>query len=286
MQKVKRDLELVVISDVHLGTYGSRAEELTNYLNSINPKILVLNGDFIDIWQFNKHYFPTSNMQVIKTITSMLSNGTTIYYITGNHDEMLRKFNGFSIGEFHIVNKLVLNLEAGKAWLFHGDVFDTAMKHSKWLAKLGGKGYDLLIILNNVVNWVSEKFGRGRVSLSKKVKDSVKGVLKYVNNFEETAAEIAIENGFDFVVCGHIHQPAIKDIHIKDKKVMYLNSGDWIENLTALEYTNKEWKLNRYNEKEYLMNQLDLRNHKENFKEALNYEALFKEVIQHATHVN
>ena len=137
MQKLKRDLELVVISDVHLGTYGSRAEELTNYLNAINPKILVLNGDFIDIWQFNKHYFPTSNMQVIKTITSMLSNGTTIYYITGNHDEMLRKFNGFSIGEFHIVNKLVLNLDAGKAWLFHGDVFDTAMKHSKWLAKLG-----------------------------------------------------------------------------------------------------------------------------------------------------
>jgi UDP-2,3-diacylglucosamine pyrophosphatase LpxH len=91
---------------------------------------------------------------------------------------------------------LVLNLDAGKAWLFHGDVFDTAMKHSKWLAKLGGKGYDLLIILNNVVNWVSEKFGRGRVSLSKKVKDSVKGVLKYVNNLEETAAEFSIENGY------------------------------------------------------------------------------------------
>ena len=107
----KKIIELVVISDVHLGTYGSRAEELNNYLNSINPKTLVLNGDFIDIWQFNKNYFPTSNMQVIKTITSMLTKGTTIYYITGNHDEMLRKFNGISLGQFHIVNKLVLELD-------------------------------------------------------------------------------------------------------------------------------------------------------------------------------
>lgn len=286
MQKEKRVVELVVISDVHLGTYGSRAEELNNYLNSINPKTLVLNGDFIDIWQFNKHYFPTSNMQVIKTITSMLSNGTAIYYITGNHDEMLRKFNGFSIGEFHIVNKLVLNLDAGKAWLFHGDVFDTAMKHSKWIAKLGGKGYDLLIALNTLVNWFSEKLGKGRVSLSKKVKDSVKGVLKHVNNFEETAAEIAIENAYDFVVCGHIHQPAIKEINLKAGKVMYLNSGDWIENLTALEYSNKEWTLKRYNENDYLNNHSDLKYQKDNFKEALNYESVFKEVIDHAKNVN
>jgi UDP-2,3-diacylglucosamine pyrophosphatase LpxH len=286
MQKEKREVELVVNSDVHLGTYGSRAEELNNYLNSINPTTLVLNGDFIDIWQFNKHYFPTSNMQVIKTITSMLSKGTTIYYITGNHDEMLRKFNGFSLGQFHIVNKLVLNLDAGKAWLFHGDVFDTAMKHSKWIAKLGGKGYDLLIALNTLVNWVSEKFGRGRVSLSKKVKDSVKGVLKYVNNFEETAAEIAIENGYDFVICGHIHQPALKQISVKQGKVMYLNSGDWIENLTALEYNEGNWILKRYDEKDYLKNHSALRNHKENFKEALNYESLLKEVINHAANVN
>jgi UDP-2,3-diacylglucosamine pyrophosphatase LpxH len=286
MRKEKRKVELVVISDVHLGTYGSRAEELTNYLNSIQPKTLVLNGDFIDIWQFSKHYFPTSNMQVIKTITSMLSNGTSIYYITGNHDEMLRKFNGFSLGEFHIVNKLVLNLDSGKAWLFHGDVFDTAMKHSKWIAKLGGKGYDLLIALNTVVNWFSEKLGRGRVSLSKKVKDSVKGVLKYVNNFEETAAEIAFENGYDFVVCGHIHQPAIKEMKVKDGKVTYLNSGDWIENLTALEYSNSSWSLVKYNPTDYADNHSDLRLHKEKFKNALDYEALFDDVISKTFKVN
>ncbi len=94
----------------------------------------MLNGDIIDNWQFRKHYFPTEHMQVIKEITSLLSNGTKVYYITGNHDEMLRKFKGFNIGLFEIQNKLILNLKTGKAWIFHGDVFDTAMKNSKWPA--------------------------------------------------------------------------------------------------------------------------------------------------------
>ena len=187
----KRKIELVVISDVHLGTYGARANELIQYLKSIQPEILVLNGDIIDIWQFSKRYFPESHMQVVKCITSMLSKGSKVYYVTGNHDEMLRKFKGFTLGNFQIVNKLVLPLSTGKAWIFHGDVFDTTMKHSKWVAKLGGKGYDLLILINTCINWVSQRLGRGKVSLSKKVKDSVKGVIKYVNNFEETAAEIA-----------------------------------------------------------------------------------------------
>ena len=181
---MRREVELVVISDVHLGTYGSRAEELVKYLRSIKPKTLVLNGDIIDIWQFSKRYFPGSHMQVIREITSFLSQGTMVYYVTGNHDEMLRKFTGFKIANFEIVNKIVLNLPTGRAWIFHGDVFDTTMRHSKWLAKLGGKGYDLLIMINTLMNWVSEKFGKGRISLSKKIKNSVKGVVSFVSNFE------------------------------------------------------------------------------------------------------
>ena len=242
----KRKLEIAVISDVHLGTYGSRPKELLNYLKTINSETLILNGDIIDIWQFNKRYFPKSHMKVIKYITSLLSKGTTVYYVTGNHDEMLRKFKGFKIGSFEIVNKLVLNLDGRKAWIFHGDVFDVTMKHSKWLAKLGGKGYDLLIMINTFINWVSSLFGFGKLSLSKKIKNSVKSAVKFINNFEETAAEIAIDNGYDYVVCGHIHQPEKRLIETKDGEVLYLNSGDWIENLTALEYKDKKWKLYEY----------------------------------------
>jgi UDP-2,3-diacylglucosamine pyrophosphatase LpxH len=275
---LKRKIEVVVISDVHLGTYGSNAKELVNYLESIEPEILILNGDIIDIWQFNKRYFPKSHMKVIQSITSLLTKGTKIHYITGNHDEMFRKFANFSIGNFHIQNKLVLKLDTGTAWIFHGDVFDTTMKHSKWVAKLGGKGYDLLILLNTFINWISVKLGREKISLSKKVKDSVKGIIKYVNNFETTAAEIAIENGYDYVVCGHIHQPQIKKIAVKDKEVTYLNSGDWVENATALEYSDGQWTLYKHQHTKAIIEE------KEDL--SLSYAQLFEEVIEKLTVIN
>lgn len=244
-----REVELVVLSDVHLGTYGCRAKELLNYLRTVRPRTLVLNGDIMDIWQFSKHYFPNTHMKVIKYITSMLSKGTKVYYITGNHDEMLRKFEGFELGNFKIVNKLVLDLGGQRAWIFHGDVFDVTMVHSKWLAKLGGKGYDLLIMINTVVNWFSEKLGMGRISLSKRIKNSVKSAVKHINNFEGIVIDIALLHGYDHVVCGHIHQPAMRTVDGSDgRSVLYLNSGDWIENLTALEYDLGKWRMYRYAE--------------------------------------
>lgn len=242
----KRKLDIVVISDIHLGTYGSKAKELLNYLKTIQPKTLILNGDIIDIWQFNKRYFPKSHMNVIKHITSLLSNGTKIYYVTGNHDEMLRKFKGFKLGSFEIVNKLTLTLNGEKAWIFHGDVFDVTMQHSKWLAKLGGKGYDALILLNTFINWISNLLGYGKLSLSKKIKNSVKSAVKFINDFEKTASDIAIDNNYNYVICGHIHQPEIREIENNKSKTIYLNSGDWIENLTALEYKKNKWSLYEY----------------------------------------
>lgn len=243
----KRKVEVLVLSDIHLGTFGCKAKELLRYLKTVQPKTLILNGDIIDMWQFNKHYFPTAHMKVIKHITSLLAAGTKVHYITGNHDEMLRKFKGFNLGGFEIVNKIVLELDGKKAWFFHGDVFDITMQHSKWVAKLGGWSYDLLILVNTFVNWVSERLGFGRLSLSKRVKNSVKGAIKHINNFEETVADLAIYNNYDYVVCGHIHQPVIRNISNKEgNEVTYLNSGDWVENLTALEYNKKEWRVYEY----------------------------------------
>ena len=245
----KRKLDIVVISDVHLGTYGCRAKELCRYLSTIDPNMLILNGDIIDVWQFSKKFWPKSHMQVLKQITSMLSLGVKVYYVTGNHDEILRRFENFSLGDFHIVNKLVIHHDDGlKSWIFHGDVFDVTMKHSKWLAKLGAVGYDTLILINAVINWLSEKLGKGKVSLSKKIKNSVKSAVKFINNFEVTAAEIAIQKGYNYVVCGHIHQPNKKIIESNIGKVVYLNSGDWVEHLTALEYSQNEWSIYTYSQ--------------------------------------
>ncbi|AUC22591.1 UDP-2,3-diacylglucosamine hydrolase [Polaribacter sejongensis] len=279
----KRKLDYVVISDVHLGTYGCRAKELLNYLKTIQPKVLILNGDIIDIWQFNKRYFPKSHMNVIKHITSLLSKGTTIYYITGNHDEMLRKFKGFQLGNFKILNKVVLNIDDKKAWIFHGDVFDITMKHSKWLAKLGGKGYDFLILINTFINWISKLFGYGKLSLSKKIKNSVKSAVKFIDNFEKTASDIAIENEYNYVICGHIHQPEIREIENQKGKTTYLNSGDWIENLTALEYKNRKWSLYEYTNDEIAQNtekklsKNELKNANKEEKNNFLFEELLKE---------
>lgn len=242
----KRPVDLVVLSDVHLGTYGCHAKELLHYLATIKPKILILNGDIIDIWQFRKSYFPKSHLKVIKKLLDFSAKGTKVYYITGNHDEMLRKFADTTMGNFSIVNKVVLELDGKKAWFFHGDVFDSSVHSAKWIAKLGGLGYDYLILLNRFINWILVKMGREPYSLSKKIKSGVKQAVKFISDFETTAADIAIENNYDYVVCGHIHEPSITIKENKKGSVTYLNSGDWIENLTALEYHNKNWTLYRY----------------------------------------
>ena len=281
MNKNKRQVELVVISDVHLGTYGCRAKELLYYLKSIKPKIVVLNGDIIDIWQFNKSYWPKSHMKVIKHLMNWLSKGVKVYYITGNHDEMFRKFEGFKMGSFQILNKLIIELDnQEKAWIFHGDVFDVTMQHSKWLAKLGAIGYDTLIIINSLANWISETiFKRGKISFSKKIKNSVKGAVKFINGFEETAAEIGISNNYHYVVCGHIHQPEMRKIEHTNGSIMYLNSGDWIENLTALEYHKGEWDLFRFSETERIAMLKNAEEEAEGDVEEMDDKKLFSQMV-------
>ena len=268
-----RKIDLLVLSDVHLGTYGCQAKPLLKYLKSIDPKKIILNGDIIDIWQFNKRYWPKSHMRVVKYILTQIQQGKEIYYLTGNHDEMFRKFAGFQINNFKILNKKVLDLDGKKAWFFHGDVFDVTMQYSKWLARLGAIGYDALILINSALNFIFSKLGRPRYSLSKKVKNNVKGAVKFINKFEEIAVEIARERNYNYVVCGHIHQPAIKKYAHKNKNILYLNSGDWIENLTALEYHNKEWKIYQHDlnqvEEELVQDNTDL-SPKELFQQMMN----------------
>lgn len=248
----RRPLDVVVMSDLHLGTYGCHAKEIVNYLKSIQPQILVLNGDIIDIWQFNKRYFPVAHMQVIKEIMNLLSKGTRIIYITGNHDEALRRYSDMQMGNFQLTDKVVMEINGKMTWIFHGDVFDATTKGgAKLLAKLGGHGYDLLILINSLINRCLKLMGREKMSFSKKVKNSVKKAVSWIGDFEQTAAELAIEKKYDYVICGHIHQPQKKVVTTKEGSVTYLNSGDWIENLTALEYQHNEWTIYQYDEKQF-----------------------------------
>jgi UDP-2,3-diacylglucosamine pyrophosphatase LpxH len=246
-----RKVDVVVISDTHLGTYGCQAKELFTYLKSVSPKTLIINGDFIDIWQFSKSYFPKYHLKVIKKIIDLASKGTEVVYILGNHDEFLRRFADTSFGNIELTNKKIMTLDGKKAWFFHGDVFDASVQHSKWIAKLGGIGYDFLIRLNVLSNWILTRLGREKYSFSKKIKNNVKKAIKFIGYFENAATELAIENEFDYVICGHIHQPQIREVKSKNGNCTYLNSGDWIENLTALEYHDKNWSIYTYDKNDF-----------------------------------
>ena len=252
MAKQKREVEVVILSDIHLGTYGCHAKELVAFLKSVSPKLLILNGDVIDGWAFSKRYFPNSHMSVLSEFFKMMKKGTQVIYITGNHDEFLRKYTDLSMGNLFLTDKYLLEIEGKKHWIFHGDVFDhTTSGSAKFIAKLGGMGYDWLILVNRAINWVLEKFGKGKVSLSKKVKNSVKKAVKFIGDFEKKATEIAINNHYDYVICGHIHQPADKIWTTEKGSVHYLNSGDWIENLSWLEFDKGNWSLKFFNEKDF-----------------------------------
>ena len=248
----KRPLDVVVISDVHLGSYGCRAKELVNYLKSISPNILILNGDIIDGWQFSKRFFPVSHIQVIKEVMQMITKGTRVFYITGNHDEMMRRYSDIQIGNFTLTDKLVLEIDNKMTWVFHGYVFDNTTKSSaKFLAKLGSKGYNLLIRFNRFVNFILKLFGQERVSISKRVMAGVNKAVSKINDFELIAAELAIEKKYDYVICGHIHLPQKRVVENESGKVTYLNSGDWVEHCTALEYQQNEWTIFEYDEKQF-----------------------------------
>ncbi|MBL7827853.1 MAG: UDP-2,3-diacylglucosamine diphosphatase [Saprospiraceae bacterium] len=244
---MKREVDIVVISDIHLGTFGCHAKELNLYLKSIQPGTLVLNGDIFDMWYFKKRFFPKEHLEVVRRLLKMAVTGTKIYYLTGNHDDVLRKFGEMTLGMIHLRNKMVFQVDGKKHWVFHGDVFDPSVQRARWLARLGSEGYDLLIRINRLVNKTRALFGLKPSSFSAKVKKGVKSAVRYIGDFEDTAIQIAAENEYDCVICGHIHQPQMRTVIAKNgKEVTYLNSGDWVEHLTALEYHNGAWTMFQY----------------------------------------
>jgi UDP-2,3-diacylglucosamine pyrophosphatase LpxH len=245
----KRPVDVVVISDLHLGTYGSRASEVLNYLKSISPRMLVLNGDIIDVWQFSKRYFPAAHMAVIKEIFQLLSSGTRVIYITGNHDEMLRRYSDLELGHLQLVDKMVIEIDNKMTWIFHGDAFDNTTKGgAKFWARMGSNGYAVLLSFNRLINRCMKLAGKEKVSLSKRVMRKVNESIVRIDEFETLIAELAIEKKYDCVICGHIHQPQRRNIKTEKGSVTYLNSGDWVEHLTSLEYYNKEWHIYEYDE--------------------------------------
>ena len=234
----------IFVSDIHLGTQFSKANEFLKFLKESDSENIYLIGDIIDGWAIKRKVkWKQSHSDVIQKLLRKARKGTNIYYIPGNHDEFLRGFLPLTLGDRVYIqdDAIYTDLSGNRYYITHGDFFDAITMTKKWISVLGDYGYDLLLKLNSPINRIRKLFGYKKYwSLSKYVKDNVKSSVSFITDFETILSNYAKQNGFDGVICGHIHKAEIKDID----GIKYLNSGDWVENCTALvETLDGEWKI-------------------------------------------
>lgn len=224
----------IFISDIHLGTKFSQAEELLEFLRFTRCENLFLVGDIIDGWAIKRKIkWAQSHSDVIQKILRKARKGTNVYYITGNHDDFLRSFLPLGLGDRITVTDEMeyVSLNKKKFYITHGDFFDSITMTKRWLAILGDLGYDFLLHVNQVLAWYRKKLNYTRHwSLSKYVKDNVKSSVSFITDFEHILSEHAKRNHYDGVICGHIHKAEIRQIG----DIMYLNCGDWVESCSAI----------------------------------------------------
>lgn len=220
------------ISDVHMGTKSSQAAALLRFLQNNSSEQLYIVGDFIDFWRLQaKLYWNSAFNEVLAHVIAQAADGTSVFLIPGNHDEYLRKFDGFTLGDIEIVNECVHRTADGREILIlHGDKFDGITRYARWLAVLGSWGYEILIGLNTSLNWCRRKLGLPYWSLSANVKRHVKQAVNFISNFELAIVHECEKNGYNAILCGHIHQAAIKQLD----SITYYNTGDWVESCTCI----------------------------------------------------
>ncbi len=242
----RRTIDLLVLSDIHLGYRGCRADALFAYLKTVEPARIVLNGDIIDIWQFSTRFWPESHLKVLRRLLKFAQRGVPIHYVIGNHDEALRKYAPFVLGQVELVDELVLELAGVRTWFIHGDRLDGLLATPRWLANLGCWAYDGISWVSCQVNPVRAWFGLQPVIPAAYFKSKLPSATRHIARFAELAARTAHTRGHGAVVCGHIHAAADTMFAFDGITVAYRNSGDWVESCTALEFTEGQWSVAAY----------------------------------------
>ena len=224
----------VFISDIHLGTRGSRTDFLLEFLRHAACEQLYLVGDIVDGWRLRKSwYWDEIHDEVLRLILARARAGVAVTYIPGNHDEMLRSWLplGLEVAGVRLSAEAVHTTADGRRLLvIHGDEFDSVVRYAKFLALLGDQAYTVALAANRCFNLVRRQLGYPYWSLSQWLKRQVKGAVAAIDRFEEALAAHARSRGFDGVVCGHIHHAEMRNVG----GVLYLNDGDWVESCTAL----------------------------------------------------
>jgi len=232
MSKPVLSVRSAILSDVHLGTPHSKAEEATHFLKHVRCDRLILNGDIIDGWRLRRdgRWTKAHTRFVRRVLTMVQKKDTDVVYLRGNHDDFLARLLPMTFDRLSLVEDHVLETARGRYLVLHGDVFDSVVKNMVFLAHLGDMGYAFLLRLNRAYNWFRRLRGKEYFSLSQAIKARVKQAVSFVGKFEDQIAGLARDRGCVGVICGHIHTPADKTIG----GIHYLNSGDWVESLTAI----------------------------------------------------
>lgn len=222
----------IFISDVHLGSKGAKADYLSHFLKYNQCEKLYLVGDIIDGWRLKKRIFwPQEHTNVIRRILTKSKRGTDVIYVTGNHDDFLRRYSGVDFGNIELCDEAVYETTKGqKLLVVHGDKYDGVIQTQRWLAILGDWSYEFLVIVNRYFNKIRQKMGMGYWSLSSYLKQKVKSAVSFISAYEDAVIKDCKKDGYHGVICGHIHHPEIRHIDGID----YYNCGDWVESCTAI----------------------------------------------------
>jgi UDP-2,3-diacylglucosamine pyrophosphatase LpxH len=228
----------IIMSDLHLGSRQSQTDKIISFLDNNTTEKLILNGDIIDGWALKGNGKWTKDCtKIFRKFMKMSEKNTKVIYIRGNHDDFLKNFIPFKLNNIRIVRKYIhTGIDGRKYFCFHGDVLDFVIMEARWLAVIGGISYDIVIKFNTLYNKIRKWFNLPYHSLANAIKQSVKGAINFVSDFEENAKGLTKQKGYDVAVCGHIHQPKIEND--------YMNSGDFCENSTCLvEDFDGNWKI-------------------------------------------
>jgi len=218
----------IIMSDLHLGARQSQTDKILHFIQNNTAEKLILNGDIIDGWALkNGGKWKKDHTKIFRKFMKMSEKGCEVIYIRGNHDDFLKPFIPFTLNNIKIERKYVhYGLDGRTYFCFHGDVLDFVIMKARWLAVIGGWSYDFVIKLNTIYNYIRKKFNLPYHSLANSVKQSVKGAINFVSDFEDNAKGLTKQKGYDVAVCGHIHHPKLEND--------YMNSGDFCENSTCL----------------------------------------------------
>lgn len=242
---MKRAVDIVVLSDVQLGSELCKSKELLNYLNSIEIGTLILNGDFICFAKLQQTPLPKAHLQVIQKVLEIASKKTKVYYLTGDQDAKLKKQLNFPFSPLHFRDNLHLQLKGKSYWIFHGDVLDFTLLGPSFGRNTHQYNYRQLVKYNTIHKKISRIMGFTAFQ-----KNTTK-TANYIQQFEDKALRMAAYHSCDYIICGHTRQAKMKTTEISGKKVTYLNAGDWQNHLTALEYKWNHWSIFEYDSSDY-----------------------------------